>query len=242
MHRTLRRAAALATGLTLVTAGAAWAHPAFNPNEVPGGEAVETDLVIPHGCNPQGGMPEEGAATATTRFELQLSDAVASFEAGEVDGWEVSREGEVVTWTDAGGATTDPITLPVTLSLAGDSGDELYLKGYQECAEGGDFRWIGTPDEEAEFPAVKLTLTSGAVGTAPVTEDHSAHGGDMGSEDMAGMDDPTSEDAPSDAGTTLAAEDAASDDDAGAVVPIVIGLLVLVVAGAAVLLRRRGAA
>ena len=55
------RLAALTAALVLLPAAAAWAHPSFNPNAVPTGEAVDSVLVVPHGCAPGGGMPSRRA-------------------------------------------------------------------------------------------------------------------------------------------------------------------------------------
>jgi uncharacterized protein YcnI len=231
-----RRAVALAAALTVLTATAAAAHPSFNPNELPGGEPVETVLVVPHGCSPTGGMPDGDDATATTLLELQLTDAVLDLQPGEIEGWETSRDGDVVRWEDAGGATTEPIELPVTISLAGDSGEDIYLAAYQACAEGGEFRWIGTPDAEAEWPAAKLTLTSGAVGTTtPESMDHSAHDPaahdsmhDGDHEGMEGHD----EMAEADGGAAAMSGESAGDDGApiAVIVLVVAALLTVVVA------------
>lgn len=234
--RLVRRALPLAAALTVVTATAAGAHPSFNPNELPGGEPVETVLVVPHGCSLTGGMPDGDDATATTLLELQLTDAVLDLEPAEIEGWETSRDGDVVRWEDAGGATTEPIELPVTISLAGDSGEDIYLAAYQACAEGGEFRWIGTPDEEAQWPAVKLTLTSGAIGTAtPQSTDHNAHGGsadeedagDAGASEHDGMAEGTEDGV--DAAAMTGDEDTGDGSPAGLVVLAVAALLTVVV-------------
>lgn len=225
MLRPARRALPLAVALTLVTAAAASAHPAFNPNQLPGGEPVETVLVVPHGCSPTGGMPDGDDAVPTTLFELQLSDAIVDLEPAEIDGWQVSRDGDVVRWEDAGGATTEPIELPLTITLVGDSGEDVYLAAYQACAEGGEFRWIGTPDQEAEWPAAKLTLTSGAVGTAtPATTDHSAHAvdeQDAGASEHDGMAEEMTDETTED-GVDATATTGEGAEDAGSPVAIVV--------------------
>src|SRR5690606_29243212 len=100
-----------ATGAVLVlTATAAAAHPSFNPNAVPVGEAVDTVLVIPHGCSTTDSVRPDSPdqAVATTRIDLQLLDGV-TIEPHDVDGWDAIDDGEAIVWTDAGGATTDPI-------------------------------------------------------------------------------------------------------------------------------------
>lgn len=236
MSRTVRRATVLAAGLALLTATAAAAHPAFDPNQVPGGETIESTLVIPHGCNPDGGMPEEGAANPTTLFELQLSDAVEVFEPGDVEGWDVSRDGDVVTWADAGGATTDPIELPVSFQLVGDAGAEVHLSAYQQCEAGGEFRWIGTPDQEADLPAVALTLTSGAIAQETTADDHAGHGSEMASEMGSEVaSDTSSEMAPE----VDAMEETAAGDEGGVPTGVLVALGLAAAGGLGYLVRRR---
>ena len=83
--------AALTAALTLLPT-AALAHPSFNPNEVGAGTPTQATLVVPHGCAPDGGMPEDGGASlATIELALQLPDGVL-VEPGVVDGWDTSVE------------------------------------------------------------------------------------------------------------------------------------------------------
>ena len=109
--------------MTLLPAAAALAHPSFNPNAIPPGEAIEVDLVVPHGCAPGGGMPD-GDALPTVELDLEHPEGV-TIVPGEVDGWDVEDDGEAIVWTDAGGATTDPITFPLTLTVDGEVGDSV---------------------------------------------------------------------------------------------------------------------
>lgn len=215
MSRCATRLVSLTAALALLPATTALAHPSFDPNRVPGGQSIEATLVVPHGCGADGGMPGEDGGNATTLFELQLSDAVAEFVPGEVDGWDVSRDGDVVTWADAGGATTDPIQLPVTFTVTGETDEEVFLSAYQRCAEGGEFRWIGTPDQPADFPAVKLVLTSGAVGTEDIPGGDHAPSAATTSEDealdpQATATDPSAQPAVPQAPTPTEAQDVAA--------------------------------
>lgn len=208
MNRPVRRGVAVALLLVLLTAGVASAHPSFNPNELPAGEAVDAVLVVPHGCDPEGGMPESGAASPTIELDLQLTDEVVAFEAHPVDGWEIERvsDGEVVRWTATDGGTTDPIEFPVTLTVDGPADEAVHLAAFQQCTE-GSFRWIGTPDQEAEYPAVRLIPTAGEFGTSlPEGGDHA--GDDHAGDDHADHDEATEEPA---TGTPTHDEDATAD-------------------------------
>jgi len=243
MSMRTRALALLTAALVVLPATAALAHPSFNPNAVPVGEPVETVLVVPHGCSTGSGvMPEEGEAVPTTRFDLQVPGGV-TIEPQEVDGWDAEDDGEAIVWTDAGGATTDPIELPVVLTVEdGAAGDELLLSAYQECEDGSSYRWT----EGAEgTPPVRLELTEGETGTVEVED--GGHG------DMA-MDDPTATDGAtasettdagtatpeptdaasetsSDAVTVTADEAAAEGDGGGGMLAAVVAVLVVLLAG-----------
>lgn len=245
MVRTLRRGVATALVLLVLTATAALAHPSFNPNELPAGEAVDAVLVVPHGCNPEGGMPEEGAASPTILFDLQLTDRVVEFEAHEIEGWSIERISDAeVRWTATDGGTTDPIEFPVTITIDGPVGEQIHLSAFQECEQGA-FRWIGTPDDEAEFPAVELTPTESRIGTSTpagsADEDHAdghdAHDEEEHEDDMAHDDEPS--DAVTDDGTAAAEESAEATADEG-VSWVVVALIIVVLGGAAAYLWSRG--
>lgn len=231
-------AATLAAGLLAIPAAAS-AHPAFNPSRIPTGEAVPSMLVVPHGCAPGGGMPdmsEEGGGDTEPTVELALQHTEGvTVEPGEVDGWEITDDGEAWVWSDDGGATTDVLEFPVTLTIDESSaaGDELHLKAYQECADGSAFQWIGTPDEEASFPAILLTASDGEMPPAP----DDAMTMDMG-EDMTMAAD-AGEDV---ADAKVALGEAAAPDNAGLSAELVVLVALILLAGvvSTVLVRRRG--
>ncbi len=170
--RTSRLLAATAA-MTLLPAAAALAHPSFNPNAIPPGEAIAVDLVVPHGCAPGGGMPD-GEALPTIQLDLEHPDGVTVVPM-DVDGWDAVDDGEAIVWTDAGGATTEPIIFPVMLTVEGEVGASVHLNAFQQCEGGESFRWIGTPDVEADYPAVLVELSEEA-------------GQAAGHDDMEGMD------------------------------------------------------
>lgn len=248
MSRSLMsRSLAVSAGIVLMSASAALAHPSFNPNAIPAGEAVASQLVIPHGCAVDGGRPTGGeAALPTVRIDLQYTEQVAIVP-GEVDGWSVANDGDAIVWTDAGGATTEPILLPVTLTVAsGAAGDLLYLAAYQECEGGDSFRWIALPGEDGD-PAVKIELTSGATGTVEIDDDgHAGHGGtatpvapDASVPTL--TEDPTPQDPATDLATDATTDAAAGSDGSGAtVVTLVVVLAIMAAAaGGAMAVRRR---
>lgn len=244
----LARVVAVAVALTTVTAGTAWAHPAFNPGAVPPGRMTDVSLIVPHGCNPDGGMPEEAAASPTVEVAVQLPPAITMVDVHAADGWDVEVQEtdgrvETITWTDAGGATTEPITFDLSLTADGSTGDEVFLSVYQGCDE-GSFRWIASPTQDGEFPAAKLTLAtpgeevadnSEILEDAPEAEDHDEMSGDApAADDPDGMSE----------GREGVAGDAAADrgearDGGAAALLVVAGVVVL--GGAALWVRGREA-
>jgi hypothetical protein len=191
-------------------------------------------------------MPEGDDALATVEIALRTGEAV-TVEPRPVDGWDSAAEDDVVTWTDGGGATTDVIELPVTLTVTGAEGDELYLEAYQECDSGGSFRWIAKPGEDG-WPAVKLVLTAGEVDT--VTPSDMDHGSmDHGDGEMTPTDGATATDdgtmhtmtEPEVTATTLGAPAPADDGGSGngAAIAVAVVVLVALLAGGLVATSRR---
>jgi hypothetical protein len=145
-------------------------------------------------------------------------------------------------------------------------GDEVYLRVFQGC-EGFAYRWIGTPDEPADDPAVRVTLveadpaapapppdeaTPAEVEAAP--EPEVTAGGDEPGDDPTGDDGEDVEaDVEVDAGDS-SDDDAAVDLDAdvagdgdgdgeGRGLPVLVPIVVaLALAGLGVVLARRSRA
>jgi uncharacterized protein YcnI len=226
--RTATRIAALTAGLLVMTATAAFAHPGFNPNQMPVGEPVEAIFVVTHGCT-----FVEGDAQRTVRVDLGYTDQVR-FAAHEVDGWDVVDDGEAIVWTDAGGSTADTIVFPLTVTVtSGAEGDRLYLPVFQECAAGDVYRWVAEPGQDGD-PAARLDLTAGEVSTTPIDDDDNVDdGSDDGSEHA---HDPTEEpttvtDPATDPATDATEAAPAPDtDEAGMVGTVLVGLLILALA------------
>ena len=237
--------AGLVAALVVLPATAALAHPAFDPNQLPVGESVDATLVVPHGCSTGDAVaPEEGQAAPTTRLDLQQVEGVR-IEPNDVDGWDVSTDGEAISWTAAGGATTDPIELPVTVTIEqGNPGDTILLSAYQECEDGSSYRWTQGSEDT---PPLRLGVTAGGTGRAETDLDGTGHGtgGDGNTEEASAADQPTdtptSEATPSDAATG-AATDAGDGGIDGATLAAILAVLVAVTAGIVSLVRRKGAA
>ncbi len=219
---------AVTAALVLAPATAALAHPSFNPNAIPAGEAVESVLVVPHGCAPGGGVPD-GDGVPTTRFDLGHTEQVGA-----------TGRGGTPRWTDAGGATSEPIELPVTITVAdGAEGDEIFLPAFQECEDGSSHRWVATPDDAEGDPAVKLELTSGPPATVEVEEDD--HGA---SQAPTGAVTPTTPGSPepADVASPSPASAVASEESGGTsgIMPVVLVIVAgLVLLGGAVAIRRK---
>ena len=225
--------AAITAALTLVPA-VALAHPSFNPNEVSPDAPTDAVLVVPHGCSPDGGRPEDGGASlATIELALQLADGV-TVEPGAVDGWDTSVADGIVTWTDAGGATTDVLEFPVSITVAPDAPGEFALTVFQQCDGDESIRWTADSDE---FPAVHLAI-EGAGDDASEPDDHASDAADdhddMGGEE--GHDGVVTGDALPAGAQALAGERA--DSTATIIALVVAGLVVLLLVSGLVAMRR----
>ena len=262
--RTWRRAAVLAAGATLLLAGPAGAHPYVHGGEIPVDSLAEITLDLAHGCDSE----TEGAGQPTTEVAVEVPDWLRVVEADEPDGWSLEvvedDDGRIVevAWLADGSAEPAP-TFDLDVVASGEVGEERYLGVFQACDDIA-YRWIGTPDEPADDPAVSVTLVEADPDAPPPPEpeeavdDEEAAREDPGEEDA--TDDAT-EDATEDEGAEAddeAEPDAAEDDDpaedepleiaadadegGGALAWILLGLAIVGLVVAGVLVRRRGLA
>lgn len=165
---TARRTLGLATLLVLLSATAAAAHPFITDGAtVPAGSLTTMTIAMGHGCGSEG----EGGGDPTLEVALQVPDEVSYIEPRDTDGYDSSVETdaggspEVVVWT----ATEEGVAAPAVsmdIVIDGAEGDEVFLKVFQGC-DGFEYRWIGTPDEPADQPAVALTLGPTDPGSPP---------------------------------------------------------------------------
>lgn len=214
-----RRLVTILTVLCLLTVAApAGAHPFVHGGELPVDVRVPVTLAMAHGCGGESG----GQQSPTREVSLEVPSWMQVVETRPKEGWAIEQEtGEddevaVVTWS-----TDDPVEQAPEFVLevvaSGEPGQERFLRVFQGCDD-GEYRWVGTPEDPAEDPAVAVTLVAqdsarpapdGAedpgVGSGTGTIDEAPSGD--GSDVDAPAGDPPSGDAPDTAPTDPEAED-----------------------------------
>lgn len=151
-------------GLLVLSTAPASAHPFLRGHgEGVGVGEVRVDslatitLDLAHGC----GTEAAGAGADTLEVALEVPEWLRIVEIAEREGYDHEVEVadgrvEVVTWVDAGGAEPAP-TFDLDVVATGEAGETRYLAVFQGCAE-QSYRWIGTPEEPADDPAVRVRL------------------------------------------------------------------------------------
>lgn len=244
--------AVTAGGLLLATALPAGAHPFFADGAtVPANSLATVTLNMAHGC----GTEASGGGDPTLEVAVEIPEQLTYVEVGDVDGYEVEVEGdgpvpEVVTWTATDGGVPAP-ELAMDVVVEGDEGDEVYVRVFQGC-EDFEYRWIGTPDEPADDPAVRLELAAADPDSPPppVEEPEDGDDADEGAADDAVSDDAADEPADdadevdlddADAADEIADDPAAADDAGDATwLWLLLGALALAGVGAWFATRRSG--
>jgi uncharacterized protein YcnI len=203
----IRRSLVIATvagGSLLSSALPASAHPFFTDGAtVPASSLGTLTLAMAHGC----GTESEGGGDPTTEISIEVPEQVSFIEPQEVDGYEVSLEGDeggvpdVVTWTATDGGEPAP-ELTLDLVVDGAEGDEVFVRVFQGCDD-FEYRWIGTPDDPADDPAVGLTLAAQDPDSPPPVGEP-----DDAPTDAPEVEDPVSED-------PVDGDDPAADADDG---------------------------
>jgi uncharacterized protein YcnI len=142
--------------LLLGVAAPASAHVEPTVEEAPAGGYTTFGLVIPHGCDGEGGD--------TVKVEVQMPDGVETATAGYLPGWEATVDGSdpvVVSW-EGGPLPHDQFQEFGVSVLLPDTPDETALfPTIQTCASGEEIAWIEeTPEggEEPEHPAPAIAL------------------------------------------------------------------------------------
>lgn len=271
MHRSTRlgpRALLLAVGVILLVAAPAGAHPFVAGGEAPVDSLASLRLTMSHGC----GTEDAGGGDPTVEVALQVGDEMRIVEVPDVAEYEVALERdadgrvEVVTWTATGDGVPAP-ELPFDAVFSGEPGTEIHLRVFQGC-EGFTYRWVGTPDDPAEDPAVALELTAADPDNPAPPPDEGAEaepdgdaagdgdndaageGGDGADGDTVDPDagDATDEDAGTAADTDTGTDTTADTDEAPAAtdpsdggpgMAILLGVVLLAVVVGGVLLGRR---
>jgi YD repeat-containing protein len=206
--QTWPRALLLAAALLLLLVAPAAAHPGVRGGELPVDSLATMTIATNHGC----GTHDDDEEQVTTGLTLEVPDWLRVVDV-PADGWDVTLERDdagrvgVVTWEDAEATTIAP-EVELEVVAAGTPGETRYLRVIQTCGELTE-RWVGTPDEPADQPAVRVTL-AGPDPDAPPPPEPDAAAGDEPTEES----DPTEEAAePTEevAGPTEEAVDLADD-------------------------------
>jgi hypothetical protein len=163
------RLAALSAALLIVVLlpTAAWAHPFVRGGSAPVDSLAELTLAMAHGC----GTEQAGGGDPTLEVAMEVPDGVRIVDADAPEGWTVAFEGQpvdVVVWL-ADEARDPAPELTFRAVFSGEPGDEVYLKVFQGC-EGFSYRWIGTPEEPASDPAIRVRLVEADPSAPPPPE------------------------------------------------------------------------
>jgi uncharacterized protein YcnI len=247
-RRLVRRASALAVAGALLVTGPAGAHPFVRGGELPVDSLATMTLAMAHGCGSE--TSDEG--DATTDVSLEIPEWLRVVDVPAEDGWTVELEEdddgrpEVVTWTATGAEEPAP-DFDLDVVATGEVGDERYLRVFQACDE-FVYRWVGTPDDPADDPAIGVTLVEADASSPPPPEPEPADEAEPELEpepaeepepepepELAGEPEPDEPDT-----DPLAAEDGDAAGLPGWFLPVTI--VVLLAAIGALLLGRRGRA
>lgn len=208
-------------GLLVLSTAPASAHPFLRGHgEGVGVGEVRVDslatitLDLAHGC----GTEAAGEGADTLEVALEVPEWLRIVEIAEREGYDHEVEVadgrvEVVTWVEAGGAEPAP-TFDLDVVATGEAGETRYLAVFQGCAE-QSYRWIGTPEEPADDPAVRVRLIAADPDSpAPPEEpfEDPAAEEDASEEDTA--DEAVDEPAPTEDAAQEPDEPAEADEDA----------------------------
>ncbi|MTV25182.1 DUF1775 domain-containing protein [Nitriliruptoraceae bacterium ZYF776] len=244
---------ALAGVASLVLATPAAAHPFFrDADQVPANSLTTLTLAMAHGCQSE----SAGEGDPTLEVAVEVHERFSYVEPIDEDGYEASVETDddgnptTLVWTATGDGEPAP-DVEFDVVVDGEPGDEVYVSVFQGCAD-FEYRWIGTPDEPADDPAVRLVLTDEDPDSPPPVEEEAptddapatdADDGDLAEEDAtdgdaevdeAPVDEVESPEEPAEPETEEAA-----DEGGFPWVPLVVVLVVVAVIGAVLAARTR---
>jgi uncharacterized protein YcnI len=210
--------AVVVLAVTMLVALPAGAHPFVRGGEVPVDSVATLTLAMAHGC----GSEDAGGGDPTLEIALEVPDAVRIVAVADDPSYEHELEAaggriEVVTWTAIDGGEPAP-DVEFDAVFTGEPGGEVYLRVFQGC-DGFAYRWVGTPDDPADDPAVRLTLVAADPDApAPAPDETTPAEAEAAPAPEATEEDPgtatdTAEDADDTAADETAAEDAADATD-----------------------------
>jgi uncharacterized protein YcnI len=245
----LRRGAAGAVAMTLLLATPALAHPFFDPDEVPADSLAQVTLDLAHGCDVDdhgdGDGFGDGAEAPTREVAIEVPEEATFVDPRVPEGWDLQVEGgdgdqEVIVYTAEDGTDEPAPRFDLEVALAGGPGDEVYWRVVQACDD-ATYRWVGTPDEPAEDPAVGLELTAADEDAPPPEQVGQTDGVTVVDQEDEPMSTDPVDEAPEDEAPADLTDDFEAADDQGMPgwILIVVLLATLVVAGIVLSLKSR---
>lgn len=150
---------AIAALLVAMLVAPAAAHPFVRGGEAPVDSLAELTLAMAHGC----GTEQAGGGDPTREVAMEVAEGMRIVDVEGRDGWEVTFDEDpdgriaVVTWSATTADEPAP-DLAFSAVFTGAPGEEVYLKVFQGCDDFA-YRWVGTPEEPASDPAVRVVLT-----------------------------------------------------------------------------------
>ena len=164
MRRPVTVLLALLAAMALWT-GPAAAHVALMPSEAEAEQPLETQLIVTHGCGPEGEVPlDEDEAAPITSVTMQVPEGV-DVRPGEVDGWQASVDtghGPTQVVWDSEDGEGEALGLQFDLEVtAGDDldGEQVWFRVVQDCIDGESMAWTQTGEPgEVTYPAAMLTV------------------------------------------------------------------------------------
>jgi len=153
-------AAVLTALLALSVALPAAAHPFLRGGgEVPVDSLATVTLDLAHGC----GTEAAGAGQDTLEVALEVPDWLRVVTVADHPGYDHDLEVDqgrvaVVTWTAEAAPEPAP-AFDLDVVASGTPGETRHLAVFQGCADAA-YRWIGTPDEPADDPAINVRLVA----------------------------------------------------------------------------------
>jgi hypothetical protein len=205
----------LVVTMTLFVATPAAAHPFLRGGgEVPVDSAATITLDLAHGC----GSEADGTGADTLEVALEVPSWLRVLTVAEHPAYRYElevAEGRVavVAWTAARTAEPAP-AFALDVVATGTVGEARHLAVFQGCGD-RSHRWIGTPQEPADDPAVNVLLTAPDPSRPAPPEDEGRN--DQPPDEPTGADDAEGDPAAGSAPDTDARDDApASTDPEGA--------------------------
>lgn len=162
----------IAVVLLLLSAGPAMAHAGLMPGDLAPGTTIESEVVIVHGCGPDGTIPANDAETSPTTAVTLTQPEGLTIIPRETAGWTLTAETDATgdlrraRWesTDPGG-TLEAVFLGVEVTADADlDGAAIYVPVVQDCVDGEQLAWVAeNPHETGDALPAMLVNVDAAV-------------------------------------------------------------------------------